>query len=148
MTIDILLAGNAGDFGDNATEERVAEIAVFVSEAGQIGKGKAAADEFEEIAVFIFELPIAPGIVFGKTGGVREQIANGDLGRVFGERRDALEFREMFFGGIVEVKFALIAQVKNGRRGKTFGHGGDAEERLRSGGGCGVGLGKAVSIGE
>ena len=128
---DVVAKGHARHVGDNAAQQREAVVRVL---EGRARRGRKRQPLFQPVAqrlVWDGELTIAPGVVFGKSLGVCEQVPDRDGRRVPGRQRDTGKLRDVPGHRVVERQLALVAQREDGQRGEALGHRRDAEDRLR-----------------
>ena len=113
--------------GHDPAEDREPEIRVFIGDPRRIRERNPAPDHPGQILVGVGQLLVAPGIVFGKSGGVRQQVPDGEAGRIRGRIFERLEFGDVPLGRIIQGQPAFVPQLEDGGRREALGHRGDPE---------------------
>ena len=130
-----------GDFGferlaahiaDDATQQGIAQVAVFMDQARRASERHTAFQQRAELRFGQRSLAITPGIIGDEPAHVVHQIGDGERIAPTGH------FRHMGRHLVVQPQPAFAGQIKQRQGGEGLGHAGDAEAR--------VGLHRARSI--
>ena len=116
---------------DDLPQQREPEIAVLVLDSCDVRERNTALDEPHQFSIRVGQLPVTPGIVLRKPGGVGEQVPDRDLRRVGRQVRQGARLRKVFRNRVVESEPALVAQLQDGHRRDALAHRGDAKQGLR-----------------
>ena len=127
---DIVGIGHSRCIGDDAAEQRIAEVRIFEPALRRLCERDAGGQHLREIVLRQYLLAVAPRIVGDEPRDMVEQIAHADARTVRGRIGPALHFGHIVFGQIVEPQLALVAQVEHRQRGEGLGHRGDPEQRV------------------
>ena len=127
---DVLVVGLSGHARDDAAEYGKPVVRVLVGDAGSIRERNAAAKHAGQLGLGFGELLIAPGVVFGETLGVRQQVPDRDPRRVGRRVAEGLQLRNVSLGRIVERQLARITELENRHRREALGHRRDAKDRV------------------
>ena len=128
--LDEILVGLSGHVGDDAAEQRVAEIRVLHRHRRRPREWHAVAQQTREVVFGQRRLPIAPGIVGDEPRGVRQQFAHANLRRVFRRILPPAQLRHVGFDRRVERELALVSELQDRQRRERLRHRRDAEQRV------------------
>src|SRR5207302_2516966 len=98
--------------------------------SGRLRERKPAREQALEALLRHPELQIAPRVVLGKSGGVREELADRDATRIPRWIAQLAQLGQVLLRRIVEQEFPRVAQLQNAHGGEALGQRSDAEDGI------------------
>ena len=127
---DIIAVRHLRHVRDDSPEDGEAVVGILVCDARSVRERNARAQHPRQLLVGVREMAIPPRVVFRKSFGVRQQMADRDARRVARRIRHSGHLRHVPLRRIVERQLPFVAQLEDRHRGEALGHRRDAEHAI------------------